>query len=112
AISRTREYGADEGGAEISGDPLALASALAKLEQAAHQVPNYQAQANPATAHIFIVNPLSGGGTDNLFSTHPAAANRIARLQQMARVASTGGPLGGASPTPSGGQRRKKGPWG
>jgi heat shock protein HtpX len=84
AISRQREYGADEGGAGISGDPLALASALEKLEQTAHAVPNYQAQAHPATAHMFIVNPLAGGGADNLFSTHPSTANRIARLREMA----------------------------
>lgn len=120
AISRSREYGADQGGAEISGDPLALASALSKLEQAAHQVPNYQAQANPATAHIFIVNPLSGEGADNLFSTHPSADNRIARLQQMAREmgapsapittapASSTGPWGAESPAPP----RRSGPWG
>jgi len=85
AISRTREYGADAGGAEISGDPLALASALQKIEHAAHQVPNAEAQANPATAHLFIINPLAGEGADNLFSTHPDTANRIARLQTMAR---------------------------
>jgi heat shock protein HtpX len=84
AISRQREYGADRGGAGISGDPLALASALEKLEQTAHAVPNYQAQAHPATAHMFIVNPLSGEGADNLFSTHPSTANRIARLREMA----------------------------
>ena len=118
AISRAREYGADEGGAEISGDPLALASALGKLEQAAHQVPNYQAQANPGTAHIFIVNPLSGEGADNLFSTHPAAANRIARLQQLGRDMNAPAAHGSAAPStdapsaPSGGQRRHKGPWG
>ena len=90
AISRTREYGADVGGAEISHDPLALASALAKIDHAAHAIPNAAAQANPATAHMFIVNPLLGGGTDNLFSTHPDTANRIARLEAMARAG--GGP--------------------
>ena len=84
AISRSREYGADAGGAEISHDPLALASALAKIDHAAHAVPNADAQANPATAHMFIVNPLSGIGVDNLFSTHPDTANRIARLEAMA----------------------------
>ena len=109
AISRTREYGADHGGAEISGDPLALASALAKLEQMAHQVPNAQAEANPATAHLFIVNPLSGHGADNPFSTHPAAGNRIARLQEIARgmgAAQTApGPWEDIAP-------KRKGPWG
>ena len=117
AISRSREYGADEGGAEISGDPLALASALAKLDQAAHQVPNYEAQANPATAHIFIVNPLSGEGADNLFSTHPSTANRIARLREMAAhnphqtaAAAPAGPWGSTSVLPP--EDRKPGPWG
>jgi len=120
AISRTREYGADEGGAAISGDPLALASALAKLEHGARVVPNNDAEANPATAHMFIVNPLSGRGTDNLFSTHPAMANRIAKLQQMAgkapprESASDEGPWGPATeirtapPKPP----RRPGPWG
>ena len=84
AISRTREYGADEGGAEISGDPEALASALEKLEQGARAVPNREAEANPATAHLFIVNPLHGIGADNLFATHPSTANRIQRLRAMA----------------------------
>src|SRR5215217_516278 len=69
AISRTREYSADNLGARISGRPGALASALAKLEQAAHVIPNEQAEHNPATAHMFIVNPLTGHGMDNLFST-------------------------------------------
>lgn len=112
AISRTREYGADHGGAEISGDPLALASALSKLEQAAHQVPNYQAQANPATAHLFIVNPLSGEGADNLFSTHPAAGNRIAKLQELARQmgapsAPHAAPQSWSQPSP----HASRGPW-
>jgi heat shock protein HtpX len=109
AISRSREYGADEGGADISGDPLALASALAKLERGAHAVPNHQAEANPATAHMFIVNPLAGAGMQNLFATHPSTAERIARLQQMAG-ASSAAPLASA---PTGGQRtsRRKGPW-
>lgn len=112
AISRTREYGADHGGAEISGDPLALASALTKLEHMAHQVPNVQAEANPATAHLFIVNPLSGHGADNLFSTHPAAGNRIAKLQEIARnmgaePVSARSPWDDAAPQP-----RRRGPWG
>ncbi len=85
AISRSREYGADEGGAEISHDPLALASALRKIDAAAQQMALPTAQANPATAHMFIVNPLTGGSMDNLFSTHPSTENRIARLEAMAR---------------------------
>jgi heat shock protein HtpX len=83
AISRTREYGADRAGAQISGNPAALASALVKMSDAAHRIPNYAAEANPATAHLFIVNPLSGQRMDNLFSTHPATENRIAALQAM-----------------------------
>ncbi len=84
AISRTREYEADAAGALISGRPLWLASALDKLDRAAHAVPNESAEANPATAHMFIVNPLHGGGRDSLFSTHPATANRVARLKAIA----------------------------
>ena len=83
-ISRSREYLADETGAEISGDPLALASALARLEQAAAVVPSMAAQ--PATASLFIVNPFAGGARmARLFSTHPATADRIARLEAIAR---------------------------
>jgi len=88
-ISRSREYLADETGAAISGDPLALASALARMEQAAVQVPSEAAQ--PATASLFIVNPFAGGaGMARLFSTHPLTADRIARLEAIA-----GRPLGG-----------------
>jgi heat shock protein HtpX len=86
AISRTREYEADRAGAEISGHPLWLASALGRLEEAAHAIPNPRAADNPATAHLFIVNPLGGGGMDNLFATHPSMANRIHRLREMAGV--------------------------
>ena len=84
AISRTREYSADRRGAEICGNPLWLASALDKIANAAHQIPNAHAEAHPATAHIFIINPLSGERMDNLFSTHPNTENRIAALQKMA----------------------------
>ncbi len=84
AISRTREYAADRLGAAISGKPLSLASALRRIASAARQIPNETAEANPATAHLFIVNPLSGSGFDNLFSTHPNPENRIAALEQMA----------------------------
>ncbi len=84
AISRTREYGADRGGAEISGDPAALASALYKITGAAQHTINEAAEANPAMAHLFIINPLSGQRMDNLFSTHPATENRVAALESMA----------------------------
>lgn len=83
AISRSREYEADRVGAEISGDPMALASALTRLEQYAHGRVNQAAEANPATAHMFIINPLSGLRMDGLFSTHPKTANRVAALQAM-----------------------------
>ncbi len=91
AISRTREYEADRIGAEICGHPLWLASALEKLESGAKQIDNHEAEANPATAHIFIVNPLHAHSVDGLFSTHPRTANRVARLREMAGV---GGPWG------------------
>ena len=81
AISRSREFGADATGAAISGDPLSLANALKKLQQAAERVPM---EANPATAHMFIVNPLTGGGLMTLFSTHPPLEERISRLEEMA----------------------------
>ena len=84
AISRTREYDADASGAEISGRPLWLASALEKIDRAAHERVNMAAEANPATAHMFIINPLSGHGRDSLFSTHPSTANRIAKLREIA----------------------------
>lgn len=84
AVSRTREYAADRRGAEISGKPLALASALRRLSAAAGQIVNPTAEANPATAHLFIVNPLAGTTVDNLFSTHPAVENRIAALEAIA----------------------------
>jgi heat shock protein HtpX len=85
AISRTREYSADRRGAEICGNPLWLASALGKIARGAAHVPNYDAERNPATAHMFIINPLSGERMDNLFSTHPDTENRIAALEEMAR---------------------------
>src|SRR5579884_4096273 len=81
AISRSREYEADASGAHICGNPLALASALRKLQAGSQRVP---LDATPATAHMFIVNPLRGGGIVNLFSTHPPLEDRIARLEQMA----------------------------
>lgn len=84
AISRTREYAADRGGAEICGKPLWLAAALDKLQAAAGQIENDSAERNPATAHMFIINPLSGRRMDNLFSTHPDTDNRITALQALA----------------------------
>jgi heat shock protein HtpX len=84
AVSRTREYEADRGGAEISGDPLALASALGKIANIAPQTVNEAAERNPAMAHLYISNPLSGRGMGSLFATHPATEDRIAALQQMA----------------------------
>jgi heat shock protein HtpX len=85
AISRTREYAADNLGARICGNPEWLASALAKIDAAAHEIENVSAEQNPATAHLFIINPLSGHGMDNLFSTHPSTENRIAALKQLAQ---------------------------
>ena len=85
AISRAREFEADRGGAEISGDPQALASALQKIEHYAKGIPLPAAEAHPETAQMMIMNPLSGGGLRGLFSTHPATADRIARLMAMTR---------------------------
>lgn len=82
AISRSREYLADEGGAKISGNPLSLARALGKLQRGVQIMPM---NANPATAHMFIVNPLTGGGLLALFSTHPPIEERVRRLEKMVR---------------------------
>ena len=133
AISRTREYSADRLGGQIVGQPRALASALVKISNAAHQIPNEQAERNPATAHMFIINPLSGQRMDNLFSTHPATENRIAALEELSREMGSGqggfggsGGYGGGSgagtaPRRSGsvpasgpwsGGGRRNGPWG
>ena len=84
AISRSREYEADKMGAEICKQPLWLASALDKIAGSVQTTHNMNAERNPATAHMFIINPLSGERMDNLFSTHPNTENRIARLQEMA----------------------------
>ena len=102
AISRAREYEADRIGAEIMGKPMALASALEKIERTARHTINDSAERNPATAHMFIINPLNGQRMDNLFSTHPDTANRIARLREMA---------GAAAPVRSG-PWAPRGPWG
>ena len=83
AISRTREFGADRGGAEISGDPDALASALTKIDAFARGIPMHAAEAHPETAQMMIMNPLSGGGLRGLFSTHPATEERVAKLRAM-----------------------------
>jgi len=116
AVSRTREYEADRLGAEIVGEPRYLASALARLEQGAHAIPNEQAEMNPATAHMFIVNPLSGAGMDNLFATHPSTANRIAALQQLAAEMRRGSPVQPQAPraatAPHGPWGQRRGPWG
>ncbi len=93
-ISRTREFEADRAGAEISGRPLWLASALAHIDRTAQATDNPQADANPATAHMFIVNPLHGGFS-GLFSSHPSTSERVARLRAMAGMpANTSGPWG------------------
>ena len=84
AISRAREFEADRGGAEISGDPQALASALRKIHDYAHQVPMQIAEQHPETAQMMIINPLSAGAIQGLFSTHPQTEERIARLMAMA----------------------------
>jgi len=85
AISRAREFEADRGGAELSGDPQALADALAKIDAYARGIPMASAEAHPETAQMMIMNPLSGGGLAGLFATHPATAERIARLRAMVR---------------------------
>ncbi|TCT41063.1 zinc metalloprotease HtpX [Martelella mediterranea] len=95
AISRTREYSADKRGGEICGNPLWLASALNKIARGNETIHNERAERNPATAHMFIINPLAGKNMDNLFSTHPNTENRIAALQDQARqmgVTSTAAP--------------------
>ena len=116
AISRSREYEADRLGAEISGQPLQLASALKKIAGKAKQIPNMAAERNPASAHMFIINPLSGERMDNLFSTHPSTENRVARLVAMARERgqSATPPEAPATRGCSGpwGSRARSGPWG
>jgi len=96
AISRSREYEADKAGAEITGRPMWLASALSRIDTAAKRIENHPADANPATAHMFIINPLHGG-ISGLFATHPSTEERVARLRAMAGA--------GAEPV-------RKGPWG
>jgi heat shock protein HtpX len=91
AISRTREYAADRAGAEICGQPMWLASALEKIDRAARGIDNRTAEGNPATAHMFIINPLHSHQVDGLFTTHPRTENRIARLRQLAADMSQAG---------------------
>jgi len=115
AISRSREYVADAHGAEICRQPLSLASALRKIAGAAEHIPNANAERHPATAHMFIINPLTGQGMDSLFSTHPNTENRIAELVRIAQemgqpaaAAPAGAPSGPWNPSPT----EEKGPWG
>ncbi len=108
AISRTREYAADNLGARISGRPDALASALVKISRMAEGVPNDTAEAHPTTAPLFIINPLSGRGIDNLFSTHPSTENRVAALEKLSREMDLDR-FGAEAPA---GGSRSPGPWG
>ena len=111
AVSRTREYAADRLGAEICQRPMWLASALRKISGAAHHIENDAAERNPATAHMFIVNPLSGARMDNLFSTHPDTGNRIEALAALAGEWGEDPEPPRASPSvPQTG--RRPGPWG
>jgi heat shock protein HtpX len=107
-ISRTREFEADKAGAEISRHPLWLASALTRIEESAAITQNPEADAHPATAHMFIINPLSGGGIAGLFASHPPTEERVARLKAMVGVMSDKSPAktSGVFEVP------RKGPWG
>ena len=120
AISRGREYEADRVGAEIAGDPQALASALQKIEGHARRIVNPEAERNPASGQLFIINPLAGRGADNLFSTHPATGNRVKALMALGLTMGTTprrvpvsealrGPVSTSVPsTPT----QARGPWG
>jgi len=130
AVSRTREYEADKDGALISGEPMALASALSKISAISQRTINVQAERNPAMAHLYVSNPLSGARMDNLFATHPAVENRIAALQQIAAEMGRDGRGYRPAPRPDftarpqdntgwrvpqfseGDDRRSRGPWG
>ncbi|MBU2961230.1 zinc metalloprotease HtpX [Citreicella sp. C3M06] len=111
AISRTREYAADKAGAEICGHPLWLASALARIQAGASRIDNHAAEANPATAHMFIINPLHAHARDSLFATHPATENRIAELRKLA-AAMPGRASARPAPPPPSRAQGKGGPWG
>lgn len=128
AISRSREYQADRMGAMICGNPMWLASALLRIHNAVQRTPNIQAERIPAAAHVFIINPLTGQGIDNLFSTHPNVENRIRALKELAmemgQLPSTletdfaggeGGYAGSVerpAASPWSGNRPSRGPWG
>ncbi|WP_424926847.1 zinc metalloprotease HtpX [Amaricoccus tamworthensis] len=116
AISRTREYAADKAGAEICGHPLWLASALEKIASGAARIDNHAAERNPATAHMFIINPLHAHKHDSLFATHPATENRVAELRAMAarggQSAGVSNPRMSASSIPKTGKQGRSGPWG
>ncbi|MHA1560172.1 MAG: zinc metalloprotease HtpX [Alphaproteobacteria bacterium] len=115
AISRTREYSADRSGAEISGNPRGLASALAKISNSAARIPNADAERSPATSHMFIINPLSGQRMDKLFSTHPSTENRVARLLEMEGTTNANRPSARRASTPPAvgrSQPARRGPWG
>ena len=109
AISRSREYEADKEGAQICGNPMWLASALQKIQGFAARIDNDTAERNPATAHMFIINPLHVFKRDKLFSTHPSTENRIAALQKLAGEM---GSTGRGTSIPGAGQARPSGPWG
>ena len=111
AISRSREYEADRLGGQIVGRPRWLASALAKISNAAQRIPNEPAEANPATAHLFIINPLSGARMDNLFSTHPATENRIAALEELAQQMGDADAVDRSAPSQAGPWAARRGPW-
>ena len=116
AISRTREYAADKAGAEICGHPLWLASALEKIAMGASRIDNDTAERNPATAHMFIINPLHAQKFDSLFATHPATENRVAALRAMApgrgRSSVVADRPSQAHLAARGQNRRGAGPWG
>jgi heat shock protein HtpX len=112
AISRTREYAADNMGARISGNPAGLAAALAKIDAGAHAIENIHAEQNPASAPLFIINPLSGARMDNLFATHPATQNRIAALEQLAADMGRGSFVRAPASPAAGGPWGRRSPWG
>jgi heat shock protein HtpX len=111
AISRSREYEADKLGAEICGNPLWLASALEKIEREARSMVNPQAERNPASAHLFIINPLRDTKRDKMFSTHPSTANRVAALRDLAVSMGVSRPGIGQN-RPQSDRTARKGPWG
>ena len=111
AISRSREYEADRIGAQICGHPLWLADALRKIQSYAARIDNVTAERNPATAHMFIINPLHAHARDKLFSTHPATENRIAALEQLAAEMGQSGRASSRSAAPSRKSSRYAGPW-